>query len=317
MPRFLKAVTIFLLTASVPAGLAAQTSNLSKAAGRYVAGAYQGITNSVIGGPYATGTVNIQLAHPWIETPDGRTIYPYSTSLPVTIFNSSGSETLTPSAVSNCSSNSPAPCTIAVTASNAHGQGDYVMSGTGGLYEAAYDANANGGGVVVVDPSSGATATNVTNARALYANVGIEDEKTAANGIASPSVLLTAVGTGTATASSTLFLLAAGAATNAFTNTTATNATFIAPRTGTLRNSQCTATTGGVNASSGAVTVRSAAVSSGTFSNTTLTATFGTGTTANDTTHTANVTLGQPLQIQVTSQAAETLAGVVCTLQLN
>ena len=96
MPRFLKAVAIFLLTASVPAGLAAQTSSLSKAAGRYVAGAYQGITNSVIGGPYATGTVNIQLAHPWIETPDGRTIYPYSTSLPVTIFNSSGSETLTP-----------------------------------------------------------------------------------------------------------------------------------------------------------------------------------------------------------------------------
>src|SRR5258708_3056997 len=152
MPRFLKAVTIFLLTASVPAGLAAQTSSLSKAAGRYVAGAYQGITNSVIGGPYATATVNIHLPHPPTQPP-------------------------TP----------PAPVTTAVTASNAHGQGDYVMSGTGGLYEAAYDANANGGGVVVVDPSSGATATNVTNARALYANVGIEDEKTAANGIASPS----------------------------------------------------------------------------------------------------------------------------------
>ena len=316
MHRFLKAVAILLATGVAPAAFA-QTSALSKAAGRYVAGAYQGISNSVIGGPYATGTVNIQLAHPWIETPDGRTIYPYSTSLPVTIFNASGSETLTPSAVSNCSSNAPAPCTITVTAANTHGQGDYVMSGTGGLYEAAFDANASGGGNVVVDPSSNATAANVTSARALYANVGIEDEKTAANGVASPSVLLAAVGTGTATASSTLFLLSAGAATNAFTNTTATNATFLAPRTGTLRNLTCTATTGGVNASSGAVTVRTAAVSSGTFSSTSITATFGTGTSASDTTHTSNVTLGQPIQIQVTSQASETLAGVVCTLQLN
>jgi len=304
-------------TVGAPLAVCAQTSNLSKAAGRYVAGAYQGITNSVIGGPYATGTVNIQLAHPWIETPDGRTIYPYSTSLPVTIFNSSGSETGTPSAVSNCSANSTAPCTITVSASNTHGQGDYVMSGTGGLYEAAFDANSNGGGNVVVDPSSSATAANVTSGRALYANVGIEDEKTAANGIASASALLAAVGTGTATASSTLYLLAAGAATNAFTNTTATNATFIAPRTGTLRNLQCTSTTGGVNGSSGVVTVRTAPVSSGTFSNSSLTATFGTGTSANDTTHTANVTLGQPIQVQVTSQAAETLAGVVCTVQLN
>src|SRR5579863_5737064 len=102
-----KSIAILILTAGGPIGVAAQTSSVSKAAGRYVAGAYQGITNGVIGGPYTTGTVSIQLAHPWIETPDGRTIYPYSTSLPVTIFNSSGSETLTPSAVSNCGSNSP------------------------------------------------------------------------------------------------------------------------------------------------------------------------------------------------------------------
>jgi len=72
-----------------------------------------------------------------------------------------------------------------------------------------------------------------------------------------------------------------------------------------------------VNASSGAVTVRTAPVSSGTFSGAGITGTFGTGTSISDTTHTANVTLGQPIQIQVTSQASETLAGVVCTLQLN
>ncbi len=317
MQRLLGPVVAFLLAAVAPLAAFGQTSALSKAAGRYVAGAYQGISNSVIGGPYTTGTVSIQLAHPWIETPDGRTIYPYSTSLPVTIFNSSGSETLTPSAVSSCASNSPTPCTITVTASNVHGQGDYVMSGTGGLYEAAYDANANGGGNVVVDPSSNATSTNVSNARALYANVGIEDEKTAATGIAAPSVLLTAVGTGTATASATLYLVAAGAATNALTNTTATNATFIAPRAGTLRNLNCAASTGGVNSSSGVVTVRSAALSSGTFSSAGITGTFGTSTSASDTTHTSSVALGQPIQIQVTTQGSETLAGVACTLQLN
>src|SRR4029077_19732952 len=134
MRRFPKSIAILILTASAPMTAAAQTSSVSKAAGRYVAGAYQGITNSVIGGPYTAGTVNIQLAHPWIETPDGRTIYPYSTTLPVTIFNSSGSETVTPSAVSNCGSNSPAPCTITVTAANVPGQGDYVMRGTRGAY---------------------------------------------------------------------------------------------------------------------------------------------------------------------------------------
>src|SRR4029077_18787506 len=52
MHKFLKAAAILLLTASTPLAASAQTSNLSKAAGRYVAGAYQGITNSVIGGPY-------------------------------------------------------------------------------------------------------------------------------------------------------------------------------------------------------------------------------------------------------------------------
>ena len=107
MQRLLGLVVAFLLAALAPLAAFGQTSALSKAAGRYVAGAYQGISNSVIGGPYTTGTVSIQLAHPWIETPDGRTIYPYSTSLPMTIFNASGSETLTPSAVSNCASNSP------------------------------------------------------------------------------------------------------------------------------------------------------------------------------------------------------------------
>ena len=75
MRRLPKSIAILIHTAGAPMTVAVQTSSVSKVAGRYMAAACQGITNSVIGGPYATGTVNIQLVHPWIETPGGRTIY--------------------------------------------------------------------------------------------------------------------------------------------------------------------------------------------------------------------------------------------------
>lgn len=57
MQRFLKSIAILILTAYVPLAASGQASSSSKSAGRYVAAAYQGISNSVIGGPYTTGTV--------------------------------------------------------------------------------------------------------------------------------------------------------------------------------------------------------------------------------------------------------------------
>jgi len=75
-------------------------------------------------------------------------------------------------------------------------------------------------------------------------------------------------------------------------------------RAGTLLNLQVTAGTGGVNASSGAVTV----LKNG--SATTLTCTVGTGTSCSDATHTAAFATGDVISIQFTTQAAETLAGV-------
>jgi hypothetical protein len=125
------------------------------------------------------------------------------------------------------------------------------------------------------------------------------------------------IGTGVATAATTLFLVGRDSSTNAFTNTTATTVSGVAPFTGTLSNLVCTSTAAGVNASSGAVTVRLAPLSTGTFAASTLTATFGTTTSAKDQTHTAAITQGQPIQFQVTTQAAETLAGVQCRVQEN
>jgi hypothetical protein len=75
MRRFLKSIAILILTAGVPMTAAAQTSSVGQPADTSP-GPHPGMTNSVIGGPYATGTVHIQLAHPWIETPDRCTIYP-------------------------------------------------------------------------------------------------------------------------------------------------------------------------------------------------------------------------------------------------
>ena len=134
---------------------------------------------------------------------------------------------------------------------------------------------------------------------------------------ATASCGISGVGTGVGTANTTLFLNGPSSTVNAFTNTTATTIVATAPKTGTLRDLICTATAAGVNASSGVVTVRTAPLSTGTFASTAITATFGTTTLAKDQTHTAAVTLGQPIQYQVTTQAAETLAGVYCTLVIR
>jgi len=80
---------------------------------------------------------------------------------------------------------------------------------------------------------------------------------------------------------------------------------------GNLGNLRCSATAGGVNASSGVVTVRKNAA------NTTTTATFGTGTSANDSVHSTAVVVGDIITLSLTTQAAETLANPACQVQVN
>jgi hypothetical protein len=80
---------------------------------------------------------------------------------------------------------------------------------------------------------------------------------------------------------------------------------------GTFKNLFCHANTGGVNASSGVVTVRKNGVS------TAITCTFGTGTTCGggDTTHSFTTANNDLVDIIVTGQASETLATLACSLE--
>lgn len=80
----------------------------------------------------------------------------------------------------------------------------------------------------------------------------------------------------------------------------------------TLGDLHCKAQTGGVNSSSGAVTV----LKNG--SATSITCTFGTGTTCDDSRligHSSSIAGGDLVSYRITTQAAETLASVACTIR--
>lgn len=179
-----------------------------------------------------------------------------------------------------------------------------ILVGNNGVVNFGHSTLTGATNQKAVDTSSGGVAfDDCTNSV-----TGASDAKPTAN------CGLFGVGTGVGTAGTTLYLVGPTVSNSAFTNTTATTAIGIAPRTGTLRDLICAASAAGTAAGSGVVTVGTAALATGTFSDSTITATFGTGTTAVDQTHTVAVTQGQPIRIKVTTQAMETLAGVSCQL---
>ncbi len=290
-------------------------SSATRSVGLYSAYNYSRWTVPVASGPVAAASpATFTLVRGTVTLPDGRTIVPFFVNDIVNIGSGANQEAVTITAVNNCYLGAPLnSCTISGNTSNSHGQGDLVASGTFGLYEAVNDAHVNNGGVASIDGSFGGTSANIINARALFSNAGVLNGRV---GVLNFSEQLIAVGTGTCTSSTTLYLESTGAATSLCTNTTATNITAIANHAGTLRNLTCTATTGGVSSSSGVVTVGLAPVATGTYADTSITATFGTGTTASDTTHSAAAALGQPIRIKVTTQGSETLAGVVCIVDI-
>lgn len=112
---------------------------------------------------------------------------------------------------------------------------------------------------------------------------------------------------GTATASSTVYLTWAGG-----TCTTTTNPLQV-PTTsaGTAKNLRVRCATGGTNASSGVFTLLQNA------SGSVLTCTTGTGTTCNDTTHTVSLAAGDTLLVQFTTQTAETLANCAASFEVQ
>ena len=119
--------------------------------------------------------------------------------------------------------------------------------------------------------------------------------------------------TGTATASSTLGMYGTGPneTTTTCTSTTIGAGTAVPGGSRTLAHLFVTAGTGGVNASSGVVTV----LRNG--STTTITCTLGTGTACNDFIHSVAVSDGDLISLQFTTQAAETLANVKAIVEWN
>lgn len=182
----------FLLAAAVlPVLSFAQTApqaSLSRGAGFFVAYNY-GLWNAKIyTGTSATGAASITVYVPTVALPDGRTIVPFAVTAPITVGAGSTAETVTPSAVSNCVKSNPTLgiCTITATFSNVHGSGELIQSGTFGLEEAINDANASGGGVVVIDSewvgAGGVTATVTGNKG--FTNVSIIDARGTVSGSA-------------------------------------------------------------------------------------------------------------------------------------
>ena len=108
---------------------------------------------------------------------------------------------------------------------------------------------------------------------------------------------------GVCTSSSTLYITQwpSGACTN---TTESVAQELLASSAGSLRNLRVKAGAAGVNGSSGVITLRVNGSPTG------VTCTIGTGTTCSDTTNVAAVAAGDRITIQMTTQAAETLADV-------
>ena len=115
-------------------------------------------------------------------TTDGLSFYPLNTNAPTLVGSGSNQETVTPSAVSNTTSPVPGQPTFTGTFTHIHGQGDPLASATFGLQEAINYANAQGGGVVVIDSAwanAGGT-TAIKNAAVIPSPtiVTVQDNRT-------------------------------------------------------------------------------------------------------------------------------------------
>lgn len=184
--------------------------------GVFYAPVYNTYRATVQGGPYAAGSVSVIVSNYQVTLADGYQFVPWATTNPVNIGAGSTLETLTPSAVSTtaCPQGGGAQgvcALLTLSTSFTHGQGDPVVSGSAGVDEAVLDANANGGGIVMVDNGSPATDAIIA-AAPIFSTVSIQDntgpefeywsvQPSTLTAISAPSILttgtLTFAGTGT------------------------------------------------------------------------------------------------------------------------
>ena len=183
-------LTKVMLLVAVVLGLAVQPSqaqNRTRFAGRYNAidyayGIVPGMANlQVAVGNTSTGTASITLVTACTVAGDGTNVCPLATNAPILVGTGSTQDSITPTAVSNCSFPSAAygSCTITASFTYTHGTGETITTGSLGLQEAINLANAGTGGVVVVDrgwAALGGTNAKIT-AAAPFSNVPIEDTR--------------------------------------------------------------------------------------------------------------------------------------------
>lgn len=133
----------------------------------------------------ASGAQTIQTDAEFYSLRDGTQVNPYSTTIPITIGSGANQETVTPSAVSVVTNvDGGSAVLVTATFSNAHSNGDPIVSGTGGVAEAQAAATAAGGASVV----SGGNVT-APAATALTTNGAIPPHTTASYLITKAGVL--------------------------------------------------------------------------------------------------------------------------------
>lgn len=173
-------------------------NNASFVAGKFVANSYNyggAQSAQVATGNASTGSSTITIRGGYIVLPDGRAVVPFAVGVPI-IINDGVAELVVPTSVSGCfkaqGMNQDLPlvtCTITASFAAIHGAYAGVLSGTGGLAEAAADAYNWGGGVVSIAPGlfvnnscTGCYATvNAAMAAILpYPGVSFEDDRNGA-----------------------------------------------------------------------------------------------------------------------------------------
>lgn len=133
-------------------------------------------TTQVTQGNTTTGSASI-VANPTAFA-QGIPFLPYNLNAPITINrNAATAETVTPSAIANCFSNS-LTCTLSGNFTFKHIAGESIQSGTFGLQEAVNIAAAAGTGTVLVDATWGGTGTSLITGTVKGTNsVMIQDNR--------------------------------------------------------------------------------------------------------------------------------------------
>lgn len=156
------ALVIGATAQTLPVATSTRSSNQSFVAGRFVANEYinygGSYAASIASGNASTGSASITVRGGYIVLQDARAIVPFAVGVPIVISDASP-ELIVPTAVSGCYNSKGmnqadilVTCTVTASFAALHGAGSSVLSGTGGIAEAANDAFNWGGGIVTIQP---------------------------------------------------------------------------------------------------------------------------------------------------------------------